>query len=298
MFDLRYHVASLAAVFLALIIGILVGVGISDRGLVDSAKTKFLQDEVASLQRRLDSKATQSADQARDRAAAQTFINETYPALAHNRLKGKQVAVVFVGSIKPGIQSAVNRALNDAGAQQVRLRALKVPIDVKQLDSALNGQPAAVGLRGRPNIAALGRALGQELVIGGDTPLWDSLTGATSLVEERDGGTKPPADGVVVVRTASPQHGLTSKFLLGLYEGLGSTTAPAVGVEQTDAEDSAIAIFRRGGLSTVDDVDTRVGRLALVLLLAGQPGGQYGVKDSANDGALPPLPTTPATAGG
>src|SRR6185312_14365836 len=47
MFDLRYHVASLAAVFLALIIGILVGVGISDRGLVDSAKTKFLQDEVA-----------------------------------------------------------------------------------------------------------------------------------------------------------------------------------------------------------------------------------------------------------
>ena len=49
MFDLRYHVASLAAVFLALIIGILVGVGISDRGLVDSAKTKFLQDEVEQL---------------------------------------------------------------------------------------------------------------------------------------------------------------------------------------------------------------------------------------------------------
>ena len=38
MFDLRYHVASLAAVFLALVIGILVGVGISDQGLVDSAK--------------------------------------------------------------------------------------------------------------------------------------------------------------------------------------------------------------------------------------------------------------------
>ena len=74
MFDLRYHVASLAAVFLALIIGILVGVGISDRGLVDSAKSKFLQDEVASLQRRLDNKSTQSADQARERAAAQSFM--------------------------------------------------------------------------------------------------------------------------------------------------------------------------------------------------------------------------------
>src|SRR6476646_1671500 len=82
MFDLRYHVASLAAVFLALIIGILVGVGISDRGLVDSAKSKFLQDEVASLQRRLDNKSTQSTADARARAAAQTFMEKTYPALA------------------------------------------------------------------------------------------------------------------------------------------------------------------------------------------------------------------------
>ena len=33
MFDLRYHVASLAAVFIALIIGILVGVGLSGSGV-------------------------------------------------------------------------------------------------------------------------------------------------------------------------------------------------------------------------------------------------------------------------
>ena len=296
MFDLRYHVASLAAVFLALIIGILVGVGISDRGLVDSAKTKFLQDQVASLQHRLDNKSTQSTANARERSAAQTFINETYPALARNRLKGKLVAVVFVGSVDGGIRSSVSRALTDAGARQVRLRALKVPIDTKQLDAALMGQPAAAGLRGRANVESLGRALGEELALGGDTPLWDSLTDA--LVEERAGGNKMPADGVVVVRTAAPQRGGTTKFLLGLYEGLGSTSVPAVGAEQTDAPTSATPVFRQAGLSTVDDVDTPVGRLALLLLLAGQPPGQYGVKDSASDGALPPLPARPAAAGG
>jgi hypothetical protein len=298
MFDLRYHVASLAAVFLALIIGILVGVGISDRGLVDSAKTKFLQDEVASLQRRLDKKSTQSTDQARDRRAAQTFINETYPALVHNRLKGKQVAVVFVGSVDGGIRSSVSRAITESGAQQVRLRALKVPIDVKQLDAALKGEPAAKGLRGNANLESLGRALGQELVLGGETPLWDSVTGATPLVEEQNGGNRTPADGVVVVRTATPQRGGTTKFLLGLYEGLGLSGVPAVGAEQTDAADSATAVFRQAGLSTVDDVDTPIGRLALVLLLAGQPPGQYGVKDSATNGALPPLPARASAAGG
>jgi hypothetical protein len=298
MFDLRYHVASLAAVFLALIIGILVGVGISDRGLVDSAKTKFLQDEVASLQHRLDNRSSQKADNARDRAAAQTFINETYPALARNRLKGKQIAVVFVGSVDGGIRSAVNRALTDSGAQQVRLRALKVPVEVRQLDAALKGQPAADGLLGKANLEGLGRALGEELVLGGETPLWDALTGATPLVEEQNGGTQKPADGVVVVRTVAPQRGGTTKFLLGLYEGLGSAAVPAVGAEQTDAADSATAVFRQAGLSTVDDVDTPIGRLALILLLSGQQAGQYGVKDSATDGALPPLPARRPAAGG
>ncbi len=38
MFDLRYHVASLAAVFIALVVGILVGVGISGRGFVDDVE--------------------------------------------------------------------------------------------------------------------------------------------------------------------------------------------------------------------------------------------------------------------
>ena len=57
MFDLRYHVASLAAVFLALVIGILVGVGISDP--VDNAKTGLLEREVASLQKQLDQQVQQ-----------------------------------------------------------------------------------------------------------------------------------------------------------------------------------------------------------------------------------------------
>jgi hypothetical protein len=290
MFDLRYHVASLAAVFLALIIGILVGVGISDRGLVDSARKGLLEREVATLRTRLDQAAKQATDRARDQRAASTYVNQTYPTLVRNRLRGKQIAVLFVGSVKDAIRSPVRSALTDAGAQQLRLRSLKVPIDVRQLDRALRGQPAAAGLRGKANLESLGRALGEELMLGGDTPLWNSLTEATDLVEEQAGGTKAPADGVVVVRTVAPQRGGTTRFLLGLYEGVASASVPAVGAEQTDAADSATAVFRQAGLSTVDNVDTHVGQLSLVLLLAGAPSGQYGVKDSAGDGELPPLP--------
>jgi hypothetical protein len=292
MFDLRYHVASLAAVFLALIIGILVGVGVS--GPVDNQKTKFLEEQVTKYQRQLDQRASQSTDDAREQQAARSFISETYPVLVRNRLRGKRIAVVFVGSVDGGISSSVNRLLRESGAEQLRLRALKVPIDVRQLGSALKGQPAAVGLRGRQNVETLGRSLGQELMVGGDTPLWDSL--APALAEEQVGGSRAPADGVVVVRTVPPQRGATSRFLLGLYSGLGSASLPAVGVEPTDAAESATKAFAQGGLSSVDDVDKPVGRLATVLLLAGAPSGQYGVKDTADD-VLPPFPPRSAAGG-
>lgn len=293
MFDLRYHVASLAAVFLALIIGILVGVGIS--GPVDSAKTKFLEEQVAKYQRQLDQTSTRKNADKREQQAALEYIDETYPVLVRNRLRGKQVAVVYVGSYDGGTRSAVEGVLADSGAQVLRLRALKVPIDVRQLDASLRGQPAAAGLRGRKNVEELGRALGQELMLGGDTPLWDSLNDA--LVNEVDGTNKGPADGVVVVRTAEPQRGATSRFLLGLYAGLGSVAVPAVGVEQTEAKYSATRAFAAANISSVDDVETRIGRLATVLLLAGAPSGQYGMKKSADDGALPAWPTRTAAGG-
>jgi len=296
MFDLRYHVASLTAVFLALVIGILVGVGIADRGLVDQAKKSLLERRVAQLQTELHQVSQRSALSDREQKAAQLYVNETYPVLVRNRLRGKRIAVLFVGSVDGDLRSAISQALTDAGAEQVRLRALKMPIDASTVDARLASASQTNGKNylGKAKLENLGKALGQELVNGGDTPLWDALT--DTLVEEQFGAGKEPVDGVVVARTVPPQRAGTSRFLLGLYQGLSSSGLPAVGVETTDAAHSAVAVFRRAGLSSVDDVDTPAGRLGMVLLLAGSPSGQYGLKSSATQ-SFPPFPITAHTGG-
>src|SRR5205809_120603 len=136
MFDLRYHVASLAAVFLALIIGILVGVGISSGGFIKKSERSLLNRQIADLQGRLDAASKRAHDLARAQNAAQTFIRDSYPALMAERLAGKRVAVVFVGSIDGRVRSLVERTLADGGgAAPLRIRALKVPLDVPALDA-------------------------------------------------------------------------------------------------------------------------------------------------------------------
>ena len=301
MFDLRYHVASLAAVFLALIIGILVGVGISDRGLVDSAKTKFLQDQVASLQHRLDNQATQSADLTRERAAAQSFINETYPALARNRLQGKQIAVVFVGSDEgrhPPLfgQQCAQRCRGGAAATAGAERA-----DRREAAGRGAQGPAGrgAGCAARPIAKRSAARSARSWSLGGDTPLWDSLTDATSLVEHRLGGNEMPADGVVVVRTASPQHGATSKFLLGLYEGLGSTSAPAVGRRARPTRDaSATSIFRAAASRPWTTWTRRSAGSRSLLLLAGAAGGPVRREGLGDRRRVAAAASRPAAAGG
>jgi hypothetical protein len=174
----------------------------------------------------------------------------------------------------------------------VRTRSIGVPIDAKAVQSALRRQPALRQFAGTDQLEALGRAVGEELAAGGKAPLWDALD--RIIVQEREGPGAPPADAVVVVRSADPQRGPTKIFLSGVYTGLARSGVPGVGTEASGSGVSAIPAFALAGLSTVDSIDTSVGRLGLVLLLAGAEPGSYGVDENAHDGVLPPVPPSPS----
>jgi len=297
VFDLRYHVASLAAVFLALIIGILVGVGISSQDVIAKSERDLLRKDKTALEGQLERAEARIAALTRAQGAGAEFIEATYRPLMEGRLRGRVVALVFVGSVDGDVQEAVGNTIRDAGAEAVvRMRALSVPIDLRGIRTALAGRPALAVYLGERGAARLGGALAAEFVTGGRTPLWTALAG--TLVEERSGNDLVPADAVVVVRTARPQAGPTARFLRGFYTGLVAPGPPVVGVEETTAELSAVETYRRRGISSVDDIDTPPGRLALAALLAGARPGRYGVKPGAADGLLPPIEPVAAGTGG
>jgi hypothetical protein len=304
MFDLRYHLASLAAVFVAIAVGIVIGVAIASGGGVDDATKAVQEDTIRELESRL-----QSAEDRADRSEGQEeaiadLMGEVYPALMADRLDGKRLVLLFLGPVDGGVRSAVERTLTDAGAgNPERVAALAFPIDVEELDGILASDPAFEEYRGDARLGALGEALASELVVGGETPLWDALAGA--LVEARTGGLELPADGVVVVRSWLPEEGdevdpveegranQTEALIAGLVKGLSDEGVPVVGVEASTADPSTIDLYRSLGVSSVDDVDRLPGRVALGLLLAGADGGHYGVKESADDGVAPPLDPLP-----
>ena len=296
MFDFRYHVASLAAVFFALVIGILVGVALASHGLGNTER-KRLEEDLRRAESQAEVLRATVDSTHRDAAADRAFVEGTYKSVMANRLKGKNIAVLFIGSSEKVRRSAIASALADAGAgTPLRIRFVKVPVDPEVLATQLAKKPLLANYAGPDQLENLGHDLGQEFVVGTDTPLWSALQSV--IVEEKSGPAKPPADGVVIVRTVTPQTGPTALFLKGLYAGLADAGVPAVGVERTSEKVSAIKAFQRAAFSTVDDIETPVGKLALAALLADPTlTGNYGTKKTAQ-GLLPPIAPLPATAGG
>lgn len=282
MFDLRYHVASLAAVFVALLIGILVGVAMS--GKVDDAEKRSLQSDVNRLQAQLDAASERRANGTREQKAFQAFVRKAYPALIADRLADKRIAIVFVGPVDPAVRRDIQRTIEDAGSSApVRIRALKVPVDPRRIDGELDGDLAEY----KTKFDDLGGELARELVDGGETPAWDALT--PFIVEEKSGSFRRPADGVVIARTVRAQQGDTYKLLKGFYSTLADIDVPTIGVEPSGVSESAVGVWSSAGLSTVDDIETPAGRLALALLLSGSTIGNYGLKETADDGIVPPV---------
>jgi Copper transport outer membrane protein, MctB len=292
VFDLRYHVASLAAVFLALIIGILVGVGIASQTTVEESERQLLEQQIADLRRELESANAQVDLLQRQQEAGAAYIVESYPVVMNGRLRGVRVGLLFIGPASGELGDAVTRTLTDAsGPALVRRRALELPIDTQALYSAI---PAELG---SPTLEEIGRQLGREFVTGGETPYWNALFDV--IVEDSLGASDREVDSVVVAQTARIDHPPTARLVAGLYAGLAGRDVPVVGIERTDEEPSRVAVYRARGLSSVDSVDSQLGRVALAVLLAGGEEGHYGVKQTADDVVPPmePLPLAPLPGG-
>lgn len=284
MLDLRYHVASLSAVFLALVVGILVGVGISGRGFVDKSERRNFENRIAALQSQADQLGAQKELLAQQGQAEHTFVQDTYPVLMRDRLEGKRIGVVVVGSAGRPVGD-VRQALADSGATLSLYRVLKVPF------AGLTVRRALVNRPGFQTAESVGHELAQEWVTPGVTPISDVVS--PLLVEEEHGPAGRAVDAIVVVG-GMPLNVATAQFVAGMFDGFAAAAIPVVGVERIDTVPSAVPAWgQMASLSTVDDVDTPSGKFALGLLLAGGARGHYGVKQTAEA----PLPRVEPTAG-
>lgn len=274
----RYHAASLAAVFIALAIGILIGIGLAD-DVVSTAS----QELESSLRDERDAARDDVADLEGDIDRERQFSDDAYPALVDGRLARQQVAVVELGDVPATdvdvtAEEAIS-AIGEAGGKLASVSSVSLPPDVEPLVDAA-GRRFAMAKRDPAALEDLGAAIGSQIVGGGGLiervkpELFASFNGSLEGVSR-----------VVLIRNPAEElsaadQAAADAFEAGLVAGIEQAARGSAGVERSSTDPPTLAIFSDLGVATIDHVDTPAGKVSLTYALAGAKG-DFGTKEGA-----------------
>lgn len=276
-FNLKYHIASLVAVFLALGLGILIGgaVPVSD-ALVGQQQqmTSALEVQLGALRQKNEFLQARLCSLEMDYNIQRQFENQVFPALVADRLKGRSIAIISSAGHRLPDQLAAS--LEAAGASihsTTNLNGLQAR-NREELLKKLGWQE----MDDRKMTARLAAEVAGA-VLTGDTGVLSVL--ADSRVISSGGRYGDPLDGVVLVGGSPDKRPsrieLVDYPIIDLFKSRGISV---YGVEESCAVNSYMREYQKKGITTVDNIDTAPGRLSLVYAISGSPG-RYGVKPSA-----------------
>jgi len=277
----RYHVASLAAVFLALAVGILIGSEIGG-DLLSSTR----QDLERSLTEDLDTSRAEVQDLRGQLDRADEFGAAILPSVVGGRLEGSRIGLIGFGSLPEDVVRPVEESLEAAGASLTATGAVRNPPDREAIAASLGDTGLRRLDRSDRALSRYGRKVGREMVKGGPV-----LAATASSLFTESSGRFDSLDGVVLYRDTTARGGGSGRLDRAILAGLGRTNADLAAVDLTGADGSALAWFRQANVSTVDSIDLYSGRVALVYLLDGATGS-FGVTNEA-DRLLPQPLITP-----
>lgn len=282
MFDLRYHIASLVAVFLALGLGILIGfVAVGDDALVKEQKYLIdgLENEFHSLREKNTLAYQEMAIYREELDFWQGFSQVTFPYAIQGRLAGRRLAIVQTGH--QNLPADLLGNLEIAGAEIVSV------IHNDYLATLAQVLPAwAIEAEDMYTMEELAN---QMLEVA--YQICDVIGVVTDDFEDENADLDVNyqfLDGVILVGgTDSQDNFFVEQLDLPLIKLLQRQGFLVAGVEGSEMPYSYIPSYRREADIIVEQIDTIPGQVALIWALTGLPG-YYGVGTEVQ-GLLPDL---------
>lgn len=313
MISLRQHALSLAAVFLALAVGVVLGSGFLSDTLLSS-----LRDEKKDLNTQISGLNDQKNVLNEKLSAANNFDTQLVGRIVHDALAGKSVVVFRTPDAKDDDVATVSKFIGQAGGTVTGTVSLTQEFveanSAEKLQTVVNSSVLPAGQQLSTKLVDQGSQAGDLMGIAllanpnPAMPPVDDTQRNTVLAALRDTGFityqatdhMGAANAALVVtggslpQDAGNQGASVARFSAALApHGSGTLLA---GRDGSATGGAAVAVARadaalNSAISTVDDVDAAPGRITAVLglhdLLGGGHAGQYGTGHGATSITVP-----------
>ncbi|MGE5405060.1 MAG: copper transporter [Candidatus Saccharibacteria bacterium] len=290
MIDIRYHVATLVAIFLALGIGIIIGSTVVGSNVLADQQQKLigqLESQFGDLRERMDTLNNENRFVVQIARYYEQYSQAVSPPIIKNRLPGGTVALIVTGGQE--IPAGMLSSLSQAGARVTSTTTVLPAIDlanqelkIKMCDFyKVDHNTPAEELR---KLAAV--TLAETLLKGG--------TEQARFLRDNDlvsfnGQYGSPVRAIIIVGGSdNDRFNYPAEVDESIIQTFISAKQKVYGCEITKVKYSYMNYFQKYDISTVDDIDMTPGQVALIRSIEGEVG-DYGVKSTASK-FMPSLP--------
>lgn len=281
MYNIRYHIASLVAVFLALAVGLVLGGLVVRQGGFDKQQRAI----VSSLQKQYDNLKRTNTQLRSSLEFESAYSKQMTDAWLRDRLKGQTVLVIDGGAAGEG-KDEVAAAVKSAGGSAASVTLLKRGFALE--DSRVASSVA--GILGSTAASATSADVAKRLVAEWSAPeggreLTNALSsaGVIKLVGLPESAVATLA---VDVATSNKDPDPTG---LDIAQAFAAAGFYAVGAETREGKTGVAAAASARKLSALDTLGTNAGRFTLVSLFSGGQQGFYSA-DAHGASAFPAIP--------
>jgi len=254
MYNIRYHIASLVAVFLALTVGLVLGGLVVGRGAIDDQQAQLIDGLRNDLNELTSDKAALEA-----RLAVQDeFAGQAAARLVSGSLEGRRIAILTNTGRSDGLAAAED-AIEAAGGTPVVITLAQPGLGLA--DDAVRSALPTLGADADP-LETVAASVAAEWSRSGPRPVTAALEAAGVL----DAGalSEGPVTGVVAMTSFEdePDEGAIALAVAAKADGVASAGAQRLGTENGVAQAAAEA-----GLGATNVLGVPAGVYTLARLL-------------------------------
>ena len=263
----KYHVVTIAAIFFALTIGLVVG------SLYASPRVpQTTIQAIEALNRAQGTLDQTNRDLKLDRDQLQNVLHQTLPFALHNRLTGRSIAILQSDDNEEAL-TEVHNALTEAGAHVLSITEIDRPFGqpddllVPRLKGLHSTTPKAPADR-----SELARAVASILKKGDDTtsPLMPILHDAGLLHFDSESSYSQPVSAVIVLTgDQSAASSVVDNVDIPLISAMNDLSLAVFACQPQGVVSSRFTQYRQAHLTvqTIEKVDTDPGKWQLVMAL-------------------------------
>ncbi|QZY56818.1 copper transporter [Crassaminicella profunda] len=277
--NLKYYVITIVAIFLAIGIGIFIGIMLDGQDLIVDQQKEI----VAQLESKFDEfKIKQDSLQEKidvlnlEKDKNERFLNKIYPELVKDKLKDLNVMVLETSEHYD--YSGVNDAFKKAGVSNVTNMIIKEGNKEGIIEIAQEFGIAGDSVDLEEQII---KKFCDVLVSGEDKAFIEKLK-EKKIIDYADDFIVPADYIVIAGGSIDKDQNIFNKFDQPIINYSKSKNIPIMAVEKIEVAYSNIGEYKKLRISTVDNVDTIIGKISMLMVVSGQEG-HFGEKETADN---------------